>query len=214
MFIRSFPVISTIGSAAMVTIIPSRYVKVFQESQLLPSSLYSTSPDSQSWFGTLTLSCFVFWKANFEESRNIETLFKKYAFVTVSDLRSWCIFWEGEVYGLSSKMWHHWLSTLSPLPTHLTNIFIKHFLVNVSSNWLECNFNNQDHQFFVIFWGGNNKMFFFSFSIPSSFGTQDFYFQTKHHFLWLKIATETFQCCHRSILKLKTIVFDIPRRKA
>ena len=58
-------------------------------------------------------------------------------------------------------MWHHWLSTLSPLPTHLTNIFIKHFLVNISTHWSECNFNKQDHLLLVIFWRENNKIFLF-----------------------------------------------------
>ena len=160
---------------------------------LVHSSLYSTSPDSQSSFSTLTLSYFVFWKANFEESHVvISKLYLKGMFFhcfTFEELRYILrrrdIFWEGEVYGLSSKMWHHWLSTLSPLPTHLTNIFIKHFLVNISTHWLECNFNKQDHSLFVIFARENNKMFFFILK-PLLFWDRGLLFLNKASFLLVK----------------------------
>ena len=161
---------------------------------LVHSSLYSTSPDSQSSFGTLTLWCFVFWKTNFEESHVVILKFYSNS-VFLSLFQIWgvevyfeearYIFWEGEVYGLSSKMWHHWLSTLSPLPTHLTNIFIKHFLVNISTHWLECNFNKQDHSLFVIFARENNKMFIFILK-PLLFWDRGLLFLNKASFLLVR----------------------------
>ena len=102
MFIRSFPVISTIGSAAMVTIIPSRYVKVFQESQLLPCTfiiILNVSWQSKFiWHPDPLTFCVLKSQLWGKSCRNIKILFKKYVFVTVSDLRSWGIFWGGEIY--------------------------------------------------------------------------------------------------------------------
>ena len=69
----------------------SKYFKT-HNFYIVHSSLYSTSPDSQS--------SFVFWKNNLVESHDVisKFYFKKYVFVTVSDLRSWGIFWGVGVY--------------------------------------------------------------------------------------------------------------------